>query len=508
MKQRTYALLVAATLITVMLWIAPDTESSTAPPHNIVGYVFDQNGNPMGGVHLTVTEEYFGHIVETYSEPNGYYQVPLSKYNVSNPVTVKGLYKSVEATNYSQISSTHSFTVIELTMPLDVYSLFGSLETPGKAVGADMEISVFHDGKTQTGVSNSNGMYWFDMGSNFSPFETIEISVWGNGFSKETAVNPVALPYEFNIILDDIEPPTVTASSASSVPLREYLNVQVQAHDNDQVISGSLYYKMEGESSFTAITLVKSGNYWNCDIPGMTNTGRLLYYVSMYDGTNYGRFPASGNVIVDVIDVLPPEIFHTPVTTVASHEDLALTCHVTDDHQVETVVLHYMDLTGNTYQSQMTPSSSDTYTAAIPAQKKVGVMYYRIEAGDGFNVFSSPVDGNYTVTVADVLPPVVTPIIPATAHAHEGVMVKADITDNIGVASGYLFYKIPGATDFVNTSMTPSGKEYSFHIPPFNSTGTLSLYIIAQDTSGNVKSEPSDAPAFLINVSVVDALSP
>jgi hypothetical protein len=68
------------------------------------------------------------------------------------------------------------------------------------------------------------------------------------------------------------------------------------------------------------------------------------------------------------------------------------------------------------------------------------------------------------------------------------------VSDNFGVGSVVMYYRIGDSSPWKSAAMSLSGKEYQVLIGRFPASSNLSFYINATDTSGNSACSPANAP--------------
>lgn len=141
-------------------------------------------------------------------------------------------------------------------------------------------------------------------------------------------------------------------------------------------------------------------------------------------------------------DTQPPTITHTPVMKGHISSDLEIKAIVTDNIKVENVKLFYRTTGETQYKSKDMILSNGEYTAIIPKAELniVGLQYY-IEASDGTNSTTSPLDTSqpYSINIVDndILPPAITSLQPADGEVLEDTnrrpVIKAEYTDSSGI---------------------------------------------------------------------------
>ncbi|MBN1480126.1 VWA domain-containing protein [candidate division KSB1 bacterium] len=174
-------------------------------------------------------------------------------------------------------------------------------------------------------------------------------------------------------------------------------SIEVEIIDNvtPYVQGATLYFKNTSSSSYRQVPMSNtSGDVWQANIySAYVQSPGVDYYITATDGGNTASDPS-----VDPINnpyqiaILPneaPEITHTPVTSLTPNTAITITAAIIDNTNTLMGGRLYYKKTGQLIyeEVQMTPISSDNYTAEIPADfvTNDGVDYY-IRAWDDFGV--------------------------------------------------------------------------------------------------------------------------
>ncbi|MEE9116830.1 MAG: hypothetical protein V3U09_08040, partial [Thermoplasmata archaeon] len=254
----------------------------------------------------------------------------------------------------------------------------------------------------------------------------------------------------------------------------------------DQTVSTTLYvagtlnlYMYDGTQTEVASNL------------SLTDPMGHLYYTFATPQTVYLRIEYVGGVgnyqMVYILldDIIRPNITHTPVTTVIEGQEIAITANVTDNVGVREVRLNYTNVDNVTLNETMTLVQGN-YTYDIPAQTSGGNVTYFIWANDTSDPSLENRTENYTIVVSeDTDPPTIDHTPVTTAQVDEVITITANVTDNVGVAGVQLNYTDVAGTS-LNETMTIVEGNHSFDIPAQTSGGTITYFIWANDTNGNV----------------------
>jgi len=96
----------------------------------------------------------------------------------------------------------------------------------------------------------------------------------------------------------------------------------------------------------------------------------------------------------------PPIIVHEPVTMANVGEVITISCNVTDDYGLNSVMLYYKNVGDIVFSSFiMNYTGNNTYTGNIPAQSITGNVSYYIEANDGTYIIKHPSAGEHLITI-------------------------------------------------------------------------------------------------------------
>lgn len=92
----------------------------------------------------------------------------------------------------------------------------------------------------------------------------------------------------------DTTPPTIIHAPVTTAIEGQNVTITATITDNVGVTSATLYYRKTGETSYTSIAMLKSGNTWTATIPASAVTpADVEYYISTTDGINTATDPAT-----------------------------------------------------------------------------------------------------------------------------------------------------------------------------------------------------------------------
>jgi len=174
----------------------------------------------------------------------------------------------------------------------------------------------------------------------------------------------------------------------------------------DPVDSLSVRWDWEDDGIWdTSWSTWKSADY-QCPAPG-TYTIRL-------EVRDTGGLVGTTTRQVEMIDVVPPVVAHTPHEDVMKGDEIVITANVTDDAGVKAVYLHYKVVGAPIFIGiRMMKTTGDTYEATIPAQSEPGTVYYFINATDeAGNEARHPRMGEHHLQIVEKENPPLTGMIP------------------------------------------------------------------------------------------------
>jgi len=200
----------------------------------------------------------------------------------------------------------------------------------------------------------------------------------------------------------------------------------------------------------------------------------------------------------EIDDAQPPQIVSvTNITTPPNYnEPVPINVTVTDDVQVDTVVLNYSD--GTTSFNLTMTKEEELYNATIPALPWNTQVQYWVYANDTSGKWNS--SGLYSYRVADYDPPTISDLdifhLPMYPEFNETVAVYAKITNPknaspINLQKSQLFYwngsllYPPYSVRFDLAPLPPLGDWYVAKIPPFPWKTQVWYSVYAEDWAKN-----------------------
>ncbi|MBA3046254.1 MAG: Ig-like domain-containing protein [Candidatus Thermoplasmatota archaeon] len=308
----------------------------------------------------------------------------------------------------------------------------------------------------------------------------------------------------------DTDPPTIV-HFPSQYNVSYDMPYYVMAVVRDQwgtVDNVRLFYQgVDDAAPTTSVEMSNTGSdIYQGIIPAQQSLGSIYYYITATDGfgnaawnpINYTNHTQLYNV--SVVDGVKPEISHIPVMEADVFREIEVWAVVTDSIQLQSVWLNYRAIGSMTYtQVPMVANTSNTFSYPIPAQSSIGMVHYNITALDTSGNFNST-DSN-SVQILDRTAPLINSVTPELLSNNTKVLVRANVTDDVGIGSVTLYFKAVGGDAWVSRPMTlVSGDIYEFTIPPQRRSGEIYYYVNATDTTGNQASTLAEQDQFQIEV--------
>ena len=200
--------------------------------------------------------------------------------------------------------------------------------------------------------------------------------------------------------------------------------------------------------------------------------------------------------------VMPPLVECQFNETQNTYEDIPITCNVSDEWGVLSVVLSFRGVSEENYtEANMTlVAGSDldgSWKGVIPAQNAVGRVSFLVAAENIIGARGSyPAVGAATVEIKDIVPPDLQHDALESASAGSTMNITARASDDIGIERVVAYVKPIGGTAFVPHEMHRLGQtdEYYVQIETPDRNGRIEYYVQATDVGGNEVTNPSVSP--------------
>jgi hypothetical protein len=317
-----------------------------------------------------------------------------------------------------------------------------------------------------------------------------------------------------NVTIYDDEDPTITHTPITTIEAGNPRDLVATVMDNVEVDTVTLWLWEIGSPTYASFPMAWNGDpdKYNATIPPQM-PDVLRYYITANDTSdNADRYPAAGDISVNVVDTTAPAITHTPINSANVNDPINFTASVTDYVGVSAVWINYTDVGGAHFNESMNGWGSDNWSYLnASGQSPTGILYYKIWANDSTgNLRTRPVSGAYAVQINDAGTPIITHAPVETSEVFEQINITAQITDDVGITAVTLAYKnVSGSAVVMKTMALLSGNDldgiYAADIPAQGELGILEYYINATDGTNNI-SHPALAASH--SVQIVDTTEP
>ncbi|MCJ2556308.1 MAG: hypothetical protein LN415_04280 [Candidatus Thermoplasmatota archaeon] len=120
---------------------------------------------------------------------------------------------------------------------------------------------------------------------------TLEYFIWANDTSDNQNLTG---SYTIDIQAADTTDPTITHTPVESATADKEVSIEATITDNVGVESATLYYRKQGDATYTSATMSVSGDTYTATIPASAvTTDGVEYYISATDGVNVATSPAT-----------------------------------------------------------------------------------------------------------------------------------------------------------------------------------------------------------------------
>jgi len=318
-------------------------------------------------------------------------------------------------------------------------------------------------------------------------------------FSGNGSATPILHEWRVNWTWDG-DTPIINHVEITYADIDEAINITANVTDNNAITEVTLCYKNVGDVFYTNISMTlisgntASGN-WSANIPAQMQIGSAYYYINATDGslnsTHPWPNPFTTPHAIEIIDLTPPEIYHTFPAFLNTSDDVEITAQIIDNVGMDDARLHYYfdTTTGLTIAQNisMIDQGSGNYNQSIGIPDNAIALYYNILANDTSDNWNQT--GELVLAVIDTIPVEIMDLtlgIPVTSGSFT---IDAKVDDYIGIGTVYLNYLFLDS-DFTyswqNISMNVlGGGNYDYTIPVPEDAIWLNYNISASDTSNN-----------------------
>jgi len=233
----------------------------------------------------------------------------------------------------------------------------------------------------------------------FAPLYDIPLGIHQVAVEVEDYAGNIAQAQWFFTIADETPPvmdhtPEIMTSEGYAIP------ITARVHENFTLGGFSLLYKRAGDPSYLTLPMsdIEGSSNYVATIPPQEYPASIHYYLSAIDSSgNPATLPEnSPDLNPFEIEIQPfgfPKVTHRPVES-HTGEDIQVSALVSDDEAISGATLFYKKVGSPVYDSTpMINVGGHLYEGTIPgsAVSQSSVWYY-IEASDGINVVTHPLD--------------------------------------------------------------------------------------------------------------------
>ncbi len=218
---------------------------------------------------------------------------------------------------------------------------------------------------------------------------------------------------QWSFVTADEMPPAIYHTPETMSSEGYAIPITARVHENFTLGNISLMYRRPGDTSYSALPMsqVDRSNNYVATIPPQQFPLRIQYYLSANDSSGNsatlpGTVPASNPFEIEIQPFGFPKITHKPVV-VHMGENITISVLVSDNQAVSSVNLFYKNASSTIYNSTaMVNMGGHVYEGTIPGSViSQSSAHYYIEASDGVNVITHPLDSQVPHLVLYVDPP-------------------------------------------------------------------------------------------------------
>jgi uncharacterized membrane protein len=282
----------------------------------------------------------------------------------------------------------------------------------------------------------------------------------------------------------DLDPPVFIDVGYPDPAGRGYtIPIHTNVTDESGVAEVYIYFTDVNDNVYNVSMTNVAGTHWTYTIPAQTEVGTVTFHLGAKDTRdNWGKTITYDIEIVKTGDLEPPEIMWVVLpATVPYNSDINIRVKVIDNVEVSGAYLVYKDVKNREKNISMDSLGSDIYSASIPAQMQVGMVFVEVHAVDTNDNWNDTVKKAIRTTVPDEKPP--------TADAGEdisvlvGTYVEFDGSksyDNIGIVSFTWTFTYDGGT------VTLDGEKPGYK---FDIIGEYEVTLTVEDAETNSHSD-------------------
>ncbi len=353
---------------------------------------------------------------------------------------------------------------------------------------------------TSQACDRGTNNYWYDT-------ETLEGNYWSDWSGTGSYTVAGSAGSEDLYPLDEptlyLGPPVITdiIHSPSTPTELDIITINATVTDASGVQSVTLHYRVNGGSWLTISMTFLTDNIYSAITGPFAVSDTIEYYISAVDDSiNFNEAIEDNNgqyydIFVGSSDFTSPtieNIAHSP-SSPTEIDTITVNATITDTSGIYNVTLHYR-VNGGIWQNiSMTLVNDDIYSAILDPFSISDTIEYYFTAIDNYILKNEATEDNsgqyYDIFVgsSDTSGPSIIGVVhsPSSPTELETVTVNATVTDDSGLQSITLHYRVNGGA-WQTIDMTLIGGDlYSVTIGPFAVSDTIEYYISAVDNSIN-----------------------
>ncbi len=179
------------------------------------------------------------------------------------------------------------------------------------------------------------------------------------------------------------------------------INLTWMQDDFDTLLGYNIYRSDAEDGLYVRLNDYVLSQEENTFFDDTVEPGKVYYYNFTVVKTDLTESIPSGKIVIMSMDTMAPNIYHSPVRTAYTNNNLLISATITDNLMIKSAKLYYRTVGSLEWKSVTMNALNSKYTAFIGAENLslAGLEYY-IEAFDGISyTYKGGAENAYTVTV-------------------------------------------------------------------------------------------------------------